>query len=113
LSWKSDKVRRIKDYYQYTFKHKERDCCACNGSGWYDWSDPETGYHPKCGGCEGTGKETYQDIKDEDLKANVEWIYSKYSGNGYGVITAQASMIEMIVFHLNLRWKQKGRDVDV
>lgn len=34
---------------------KERDCIACNGSGYYDHNGS-----PKCDCCNGTGKEKYK-----------------------------------------------------
>jgi DnaJ-class molecular chaperone len=32
-------------------------CYACDGSGFYDWSDARTGQSPACEGCDGTGLE--------------------------------------------------------
>lgn len=32
-----------------------RDCIACNGSGYYDWMDPITKVVPECEACHGTG----------------------------------------------------------
>ena len=35
----------------------DQPCYACDGSGFYDWSDAKTGRSPVCGGCDGTGLE--------------------------------------------------------
>ncbi len=42
-----------KEYFlKYVHGWKEIPCIACNGSGYYDSFNS-----PKCGGCDGTGKE--------------------------------------------------------
>lgn len=40
---------------KYIWGWKQRPCTACNGSGRYDHNGS-----PRCGACEGTGKETYK-----------------------------------------------------
>jgi DnaJ-class molecular chaperone len=46
-----------KDYYEKYIKGwKTRACVACNGSGHYDHNGS-----PKCGGCDGSGKEKYKE----------------------------------------------------
>jgi len=54
------KLERTKYYLGNVFGWKLRDCVACNGSGIYD----NTG-SPKCGACDGTGKERYKQIEVE------------------------------------------------
>lgn len=50
-----------KEYYENWVKGwKLRPCSACNGSGYYDHNGS-----PDCGACDGTGKERYNPIKDE------------------------------------------------
>lgn len=45
-----------KVYYERFIKGwKQRPCTACNGSGRYDGNGS-----PRCGGCDGTGKERYK-----------------------------------------------------
>lgn len=45
-----------KDYYmKYVYGWKLRHCTACNGSGYYDNCGS-----PRCGACDGTGKERVQ-----------------------------------------------------
>lgn len=53
-TWLERKAARKAYYEQHVYKVKQRKCTACNGSGVYD----NTG-SPKCGGCDGTGKESY------------------------------------------------------
>jgi DnaJ-class molecular chaperone len=60
LSFKERKQIRTEHYFRFEFGWKERDCSACNGSGYYDSSA-----HPPCGACEGTGKEKYKSEKKE------------------------------------------------
>ncbi len=46
------KKERTKYYFKYIHGWKLITCTACSGSGYYDHND-----NPKCGCCEGTGKE--------------------------------------------------------
>ena len=48
---------RTEQYFKYEYGQKLRPCSACSGSGIYD----NTG-SPKCGACEGTGKERYKSV---------------------------------------------------
>lgn len=47
-------------YEKYIHGNKLVKCTACNGSGYYDTTI--RGRVPKCGSCEGTGKEKIKDI---------------------------------------------------
>jgi hypothetical protein len=49
------KKYRTEFYKRFIEGWKQRDCIACNGSGYYD-SDGS----PPCGACDGTGKERYK-----------------------------------------------------
>ena len=42
-------------FEKYVKGWEERLCTACNGSGYYDNNGS-----PKCGACDGTGKEKYK-----------------------------------------------------
>ncbi len=55
MGFREDKQHRKEYYEKYIFGWKERPCTACNGSGWYD-----SVKHPKCGACDGIGKEKYK-----------------------------------------------------
>lgn len=46
---------------KYVYGWKLRTCVACNGSGYYDHNDS-----PRCGGCDGTGKERYKPVPETD-----------------------------------------------
>jgi DnaJ-class molecular chaperone len=50
------KKERTEYYMRFVFGWKQRPCTACNGSGRYDHNNS-----PRCGGCNGTGKERYKD----------------------------------------------------
>ena len=51
-----DRKQERTDYFEKNIKGwKLRLCSACNGSGFYDHNGS-----PKCGACEGTGKERYK-----------------------------------------------------
>lgn len=53
-----DRKKLRKEYFEkYVKGWKLRPCTACNGSGYYDNSIKGT--IPKCGSCDGTGKERY------------------------------------------------------
>lgn len=56
-----ERKKERKEYYErYVKGWKQRNCTACNGSGYYDHDGS-----PPCGACDGTGKETYKpDSKD-------------------------------------------------
>lgn len=56
--WHRDKANRAAFYFAFVFGWKQRDCTACNGSGHYDSNDS-----PSCGGCDGSGKETFKGPK--------------------------------------------------
>lgn len=49
------KANRTEFYLRFEFGHKLEKCVACNGSGRYDNNGS-----PKCGACEGTGKNRYK-----------------------------------------------------
>lgn len=53
------KQRRREHYEQHIAGWKKRVCTACSGSGRYDHNGS-----PKCGACNGTGKERYKPTKD-------------------------------------------------
>ena len=53
------KEDRTNYYFKYVFGWKLRACSACSGSGYYDHNGS-----PKCGGCDGTGKEKYAGPKN-------------------------------------------------
>lgn len=48
------KARRTREYLKNSFGWKLRTCTACSGSGYYDHNGS-----PKCGSCEGSGRESY------------------------------------------------------
>ncbi len=51
-----ERKKRRKEYLEkYVFGWKLKECTACSGSGRYDHNGS-----PKCGGCDGTGKERYR-----------------------------------------------------
>ena len=52
------KAQRTAHFERFVKGRKQRKCTACNGSGYYD----NTG-SPRCGSCEGTGKEFYSPEK--------------------------------------------------
>ena len=49
------KQQRTIQYEKYVKGWKQRECTACNGSGYYDHNGS-----PTCGSCDGTGKERYK-----------------------------------------------------
>jgi len=53
--YQARKAERKAWYEKYVKGWKLRPCSACSGSGYYD----DTG-SPKCGACDGTGKERYK-----------------------------------------------------
>ncbi len=55
MNFKERKQKRIKYFEKNIKSWKQRPCTACNGSGYYDHNDS-----PKCGACNGIGKETYK-----------------------------------------------------
>lgn len=55
------KKERTEWYMKYVYGWKLRTCVACNGSGYYDHNDS-----PRCGGCDGTGKERYKPVPETD-----------------------------------------------
>lgn len=55
MNFRERKQARTEDYFKYVYKWKLRPCTACNGSGRYD-----SGGSPRCQGCDGTGKERYE-----------------------------------------------------
>lgn len=52
------KAKRKKHFEENVKGWKQRNCTACNGSGYYD--NYVNGKQPKCSSCEGTGKETFK-----------------------------------------------------
>ena len=56
MNFQERKAERTKYYERYVYGWKLRDCSACSGSGYYDHHGS-----PKCGACNGTGKERYKD----------------------------------------------------
>jgi len=66
--FKSRKVARTAYYEKFVKGWKLITCGACNGSGWYDNTDRH-GRQPKCGNCEGTGKER---VSPEEYKRHLE-----------------------------------------
>ena len=52
------KAERTKHFNEKVKGWKEKYCIACMGSGWYD--NTINGKQPKCGACNGTGKEKYK-----------------------------------------------------
>ncbi len=60
LTYQERKARRAENFKKYVFGWKLRDCSACAGSGRYDHDGS-----PKCGGCDGTGKERYRDVESK------------------------------------------------
>ena len=64
MDFKERKQKR-KEHFEKNIKGwKLKPCIACNGSGYYDHSF--NGKTPKCGSCEGTGKERYNPINDNN-----------------------------------------------
>lgn len=59
MSFHERKKARKEYYEKYILGWKEKACTACNGSGYYDHNGS-----PKCGACEGTGKEKYKPSKN-------------------------------------------------
>ena len=56
MSYQTRKAERTKRYY-VNLNIRQQPCSACNGSGRYDNNGS-----PACGGCDGTGKETYKPV---------------------------------------------------
>ena len=55
MNFHERKKQRTEYYLKWVHGWKQRDCTACNGSGYYDHNGS-----PNCGACDGTGKETYK-----------------------------------------------------
>lgn len=55
MNFKERKLTRTERYLKYEYKKKLKPCLASNGSGYYDHC--LNGRIPKCGSCNGTGKE--------------------------------------------------------
>jgi DnaJ-class molecular chaperone len=55
MSFHERKQIRTEYYERFVKGWKLRNCTACNGSGYYDNHGS-----PRCGSCEGTGKEKYK-----------------------------------------------------
>jgi DnaJ-class molecular chaperone len=53
-TFKERKLQRTREY-EAIKGSKLRPCVACNGSGYYDHNGS-----PKCGNCNGSGKERYK-----------------------------------------------------
>ena len=60
MSFKSRKEERKEHFEKYIKGRKQGKCLACNGSGYYDHNGS-----PKCGSCDGTGKEIYKPTIDK------------------------------------------------
>lgn len=58
--WLERKQWRREYYSRFIEGWKLRPCTSCAGSGYYDDNGS-----PKCGACDGTGKEKYRESKDE------------------------------------------------
>ena len=58
MNFQERKQIRKEHFEKYVKGWKLRTCYACNGSGVYDSFNT-----PKCGSCNGTGKERYKDEK--------------------------------------------------
>ena len=61
MTYQERKQERIDNFEKNIKGWKLRKCYACNGSGIYD-----TFNSPKCGACEGTGRERYKPEKHVD-----------------------------------------------
>lgn len=55
MNFRERKAARTAYYFRFVFGWRQRPCTACNGSGRYDGNGS-----PKCGSCDGTGKETFK-----------------------------------------------------
>ena len=55
MDFKERKQKRIEHFEKCVKGWKQRSCTACNGSCYYDHNGS-----PKCGACNGTGKEMYK-----------------------------------------------------
>jgi len=51
MDFKERKKERTKHYFQFEYRWKLRECCACSGSGYYDNNES-----PPCSSCEGYRK---------------------------------------------------------
>ncbi len=58
MSFRERKLARSEYYERFIKGWKERNCSACNGSGYYDSENS-----PPCSSCNGTGKEKYEPVK--------------------------------------------------
>lgn len=58
MNFQERKKERTENYEKNIKGWKLKPCTACNGSGYYD--NYVNGRIPKCGCCDGTGKETYK-----------------------------------------------------
>jgi hypothetical protein len=58
ISWAKRKASRTEYFQRFVYGWRTKECSACSGSGYYD----DTG-SPKCGACDGTGKEVYRGPK--------------------------------------------------
>jgi hypothetical protein len=66
--YKSRKAARTAYYKRFVEGWKSIPCFACGGGGLYDNTDRH-GRQPKCGACNGTGKER---VSPEDYKRYIE-----------------------------------------
>ena len=55
MTWQERKALRTEQFFKYRYGWKLRRCIARNGSGVYDHNG-----RPKCGACNGSGKERYR-----------------------------------------------------
>lgn len=91
-TFRERKAERTDYYYRFEFGWKQRPCAACNGSGYYDQNGS-----PRCGSCDGTGKETFRGPKGapsteidmarrcEHCKHWVDTVFKGQSASGWGV----------------------------
>ena len=64
-TYRERKAARKEYYENYVHGWKTRPCSACAGTGHYDHNGS-----PKCGSCEGTGKERYK-LDKNDIRGGV------------------------------------------
>jgi len=63
MDWKERKKQRKEYYEHFILGWKQQSCSACSGSGYYDDTNS-----PKCGVCNGTGKDWYKAKSNNKVK---------------------------------------------
>ncbi len=63
MSWTERKKERTEHFNKYVKGWRMVKCTACNGSGYYDHNGS-----PRCGSCDGTGKERVSPEQYADRK---------------------------------------------